>query len=105
MVETFLTAPDMFTHYVALDPSTWWNKGALIDSAPTLLKAFHAKPRSLYLAISNIFEMGESVTRLDKLLHQNPPKGLTWSYLQRLDLDHSTIYAALEGPALASALR
>ena len=105
VVETFLTKPDMFTHYIALDASTWWNKGALIDSAPALLKAFSAKPRSLYLAISDIQEMGEGVTRLDKLLHKNPPKGLTWSYLQRLDLVHSTIFAALEGPALASALK
>ncbi|MEO7996378.1 MAG: alpha/beta hydrolase-fold protein, partial [Gemmatimonadaceae bacterium] len=25
IVETFLTQPDMFTHYIALDASTWWN--------------------------------------------------------------------------------
>ena len=27
VVETFLEEPSLFTHYVALDPSLWWNKG------------------------------------------------------------------------------
>ncbi|MEP6832305.1 MAG: alpha/beta hydrolase-fold protein [Gemmatimonas sp.] len=105
IVETFLRQPDMFTHYVALDPSTWWNAGALIDSAPNLIKAFNTTPRTLYLAISDIKEMGEGVIRLDKLLRASPPKGLSWSFRERLDLVHSTIFSALEGPALASSLR
>ena len=105
IVETLLRTPDMFRRYIALDPSTWWNAAALIDSAPELIKTFKAKPRTLYLAISDIKEMGEGVTRLDKMLRANPPAGLQWSYRQRLDLTHDTIFRALEGPALASALR
>ncbi|MEO7361738.1 MAG: alpha/beta hydrolase-fold protein, partial [Gemmatimonadaceae bacterium] len=62
VVETFLRTPDMFTHYIALDPSTWWNAGALIDSAPNFIGAFNARPRTLYLAVSDIKEMGEGVS-------------------------------------------
>jgi len=105
IVETFLRTPDMFSHYIALDPSTWWNAGALIDSAPNFIKVFNAKPRTLYLAVSDIQEMGEGVARLDKILRANPVAGLRWSYRRRLDLKHDTIFHALEGPALASALR
>ncbi|MDB4911331.1 MAG: esterase [Gemmatimonadetes bacterium] len=37
VVETFLREPTLFDHYVAFDPSLWWNRAALVDSAPALL--------------------------------------------------------------------
>lgn len=30
IVETLLAEPVLFDHYVALDPSVWWNGGALV---------------------------------------------------------------------------
>src|SRR5690242_12442547 len=37
IVETFLREPTLFDHYIAFDPSLWWNDGALVDSAPALV--------------------------------------------------------------------
>src|SRR3954462_8314230 len=42
IVETFLREPTTFDHYVAFDPSLWWNHGVLVDSASVLLRAFPA---------------------------------------------------------------
>lgn len=50
VMETFLAEPALFQHYVALDPSVWWNNGALVDSAAARLAAFDTRPRTLYLA-------------------------------------------------------
>lgn len=105
IIETFLTQPDMFTHYIALDGSTWWNKGALVDAAPGYIKAFDTKPRTLYLANSDIKEMADGVRKLNATLKAAPPKGLQWKYVERLDLDHSTIFLGLQVEALIHALR
>jgi len=40
VVETLLREPLLFDRYVAFDPSLWWNGGALVDSASTLLSWF-----------------------------------------------------------------
>ncbi|HEX3159539.1 MAG TPA: alpha/beta hydrolase-fold protein [Gemmatimonadaceae bacterium] len=105
VVETFLADPALFAHYVALDPSVWWNGGALVDSAPARVAALGSAPRTLYLATSNVPEITTGTARLAELLRTAPPQGLALVYAPRPDLTHATIYRA-EGPtALARALR
>lgn len=105
IVETFLTQPNMFTHYIALDPSTWWNAGALVDSSDTNLRRFDAKHRTLYLANSDIKEMADGVRKLDRTLKKTSPSGLKWTYVERLDLTHATIFLGLQVEALIHALK
>ena len=105
IVETFLEEPRLFTHYLALDPSVWWNGGMLVDSAGPRLAGFDPAPRTLYLASSREPSSAVGSARLDSLLRAAPPKGLRWTYQPRPDLEHSTIFRALEGAALADALR
>ena len=105
IVETFLEDPSLFTHYVALDPSVWWNGGMLVDSARSRLAHFDKAPRTLYLASSREPSTSVGLARLDSLLRVTKPKGLRWRYEPRPDLEHSTIFRALEGAALADALR
>jgi predicted alpha/beta superfamily hydrolase len=104
VVETFLEAPTLFDHYVAFDPSLWWNRGALVDSAGARLAALDASPRTLYLAASRDAIDAQS-TRLADLLRAAPPAGLRWEFHPRPDLTHATIFRAAEAAALASALR
>jgi hypothetical protein len=54
IVETFFAEPALFAHYVALDPSLWWNGGAVVDSAPPRLAGLDHRPRTLFLASSNV---------------------------------------------------
>ncbi len=105
VVETFLAEPALFDHYVAFDPSLWWNGGALVDSAPARLARFGSATRTLYLASSNVPDITGGTARLAEMLHNVPPRGLTWSYTPRPDLTHATIFRAMGPAALARALR
>lgn len=92
VVEQFLMDPGLFDHYIAFDPSVWWNAGALMDSSAVLISKFNKKPRTLYLAASKDGIGPASIARLDSLLHAAPPSGLRWKYVERPDLEHSTIF-------------
>ena len=105
VVETFLEEPSLFTHYVALDPSLWWNKGALVASAASRLRAFDPSPRTLYLAASKDAELRGGPSKLAEVIRRSPPPGLRWDYKLRGDLTHATIFRALENEALEEALR
>lgn len=106
IVETFLEEPAMFTHYIALDPSLWWNGGAVVDSAPERLTKYPpGSTRSIYLSSSNVPEISGPTARVAGLLRGSAPKGLTWEYAPRADLTHATIFRG-EGPtALAIELK
>src|SRR5689334_16130882 len=104
IVETFLLEPTLFTHYIALDPSVWWNNGALIDSAPRHIATLNASPRSLYLATSLEPSTAVGISRLDSLLKARAPKGLRWTYVPRTDLRHDNIFQTLKHAALVYAL-
>jgi predicted alpha/beta superfamily hydrolase len=105
VVETFLNEPVLFHHYVALDPSLWWNRGALVDSTQARLKAFASAARTLYLASSNVPDIAAGTARLAALLRTASPRGLTLVYTPRRDLTHATIFRAVGPAALAQALR
>lgn len=105
IVETFLLEPSMFDHYIALDPSLWWNADALVDSAASRLAGFDDKPRTLYLASSRVPEITAPTARLAALMKRHPPKGLDWFYRPRPDLTHATIFRGVGPEALARALR
>jgi predicted alpha/beta superfamily hydrolase len=105
VVETFLTEPALFDHYVALDPSVWWNGNALVDSAEARLRGFDGSVRTLYLASSNVEDIATGTARLAAALRTVAPGGLGWVYVPRPDLTHATIFRAVGPTALAEALR
>jgi hypothetical protein len=112
VLETLLADPSLFTHYVALDPSLWWNGGALVDSAGAALARGDAggragaRPpaRTLYLASSKD-DVDDRTGTFAAALRAARPRGLTWTYARRPDLTHATIFRGVEGAALANALR
>lgn len=106
IVETFLRDPALFDHYVAFDPSLWWNHGALVDSATALLNAMKQGPqqRTIYTAASRD-DIGNETSRLANALRKAPPRRLELKFDPRPDLTHGTIFRALAPTALSSALR
>jgi uncharacterized protein len=104
IVETFLTEPAMFKHYVALDPSLWWNHSALLDSAPARLAALDAAERTLFIANSDEQVIAAGTARFVELVRSASPHGLTWDYVARPDLTHATIFRGIGPTALAKAL-
>jgi uncharacterized protein len=104
VVETFLREPVLFTHYVAFDPSLWWNAGALVDSASVFLRANAGSPRTLYLASSRD-DIDARTTQLADTLRAVAPAKLRWVHEPRTDLTHATIFRGVGPAALARALR
>ena len=103
IMETFLDDPNLFTHYIALDPSVWWNSGAIVDTAPSHLAAFDSKPRTLYFASSLEPSTAVGSARIDATIKAAPPRGLRWTYAPRPDLTHGNIFRVTKPGALMDA--
>ena len=88
VVETLLTAPEMFDTYIAIDPSLWWNKGQLVTRT---LPAFKSS-KALYLATSGQAQLAAEVGALAPKLKAAEGTGLTWRHDEWPDETHGTIY-------------
>ncbi|HET8633158.1 MAG TPA: alpha/beta hydrolase-fold protein [Gemmatimonadales bacterium] len=104
IVETFLRQPSLFRHYIAFDPSIWWNKASLADSAATLLAGHDSTSRSIYLASSRD-DIDAGTARVARALEAAHRPTLTWHFTPRPDLTHGTIFRAMAPGMLEEALR
>lgn len=95
VVETLLREPTLFDAYIAISPSLWWDKEALVKAAPALLPA--TTGRKLWLSVAN--ERGMGVEPFAELLKARAPAGLQWVYRPMPEESHATIY---HGAALAA---
>ncbi|MDN2671701.1 alpha/beta hydrolase-fold protein [Janthinobacterium sp. SUN026] len=92
VVETYLLEPQLFDHYVAFDPSLWWNQGALPRQAAALLAKGTPGKHSLYLASSSEAGIAVEVQRLADVLEKQAPRGLQWHVEKMPEETHGTIY-------------
>lgn len=53
-IEMLVNHREMFTHYITIDPSMWWDDRRLLTDAQPVFKTGDFKNRSLYLAIANV---------------------------------------------------
>jgi predicted alpha/beta superfamily hydrolase len=94
VIETFLLEPDLFDTYIAIDPSLWWNDGALVKSAPERLRGQPKASKWLWFASSGE-ERGDGTECLHAALQAaNGPSGLLWRFERFPEEKHSTIYHA-----------
>jgi predicted alpha/beta superfamily hydrolase len=91
VIETFLLEPELFDSYIAIDPSLWWNDGALVKSAAERLRAQSKSDRALWFA-SSIEQRGDWIDRFASAVQANAPPGLQWHYEPMQQEKHSTIY-------------
>ena len=92
VVETYLLEPQLFDHYLAFDPSLWWNHGALPRQAVALLAKGKPGKRSLYLASSSEAGIAVEMQRLAQVLAKQAPPGLQWHLEKMPEETHGTIY-------------
>lgn len=105
VLETFIEEREQFSHYIALDPSVWWNGGAVVDQAMANPLPLDPAPRTLYLATSKEPSTSVGVTKLADWLRGRSIVGFRWRYDPRPDLTHANIFRSLEATALAYSLR
>ncbi|SET43951.1 alpha/beta hydrolase [Stenotrophomonas indicatrix] len=98
VIETLLQKPTLFNSYIALDPSLWWNHGALLSGAGKQVPSVARSGARLFLASSGQPELAASSARLAALLQQASPATLV-KYQPLPEETHATIYhpAALQG--------
>lgn len=100
VAETFLKTPELFTDYISVSPSLWWDDKALSKQAAKLLEQHDDASRKLYLTMAD--EGGTMQKGLDMIvaaLEVNAPESLQWTYIDRRASEtHATIYhgAALD---------
>ena len=93
VLETFLKAPATAQTYVAISPSLWWDQARLGRDCATDLARGTYVGRALYLALAaEGGTMREGVLAVVDALRAAPPAGLRWTFSDRPDLEHSTIY-------------
>lgn len=92
VVETYLLEPQLFDHYLAFDPSLWWNHGALPRQAAALLAKGAPGKHSLYMASSSEAGIAIEVQRLADVLQKQAPAGLQWHLEKMPEETHGTIY-------------
>lgn len=100
VVETLLQEPALFNSYIALDPSLWWNQGAMLAGSARQLPAVTRARPHVFLASSGQPELAASTARLAEILQQVSPSPLV-KYLPLPEETHATIYH----PAALQALR
>jgi predicted alpha/beta superfamily hydrolase len=104
IVETFLTEPSMFEHYVAIDPSLWWNSYALTDATPSYVPKLGTAPRTFFIASADSKEISGASAKVVTAL-KSAPKNIRVTYEPRMDLNHGNIFRAVGPAALANALK
>lgn len=94
VIETFLKQPALFGGYIAIDPSLWWDDGALARQAKNIL-ATRSEPadgeRAMYMAVAQ----GEPAMRAPQAAMAQTlrgARGLSFTYDVMDDEQHSTIY-------------
>lgn len=92
VVETLLEAPELFDAYIAIDPSVWWNGGALVKNAGAAKP--RATPKALYLATADYEATQQGVAALVAALESAP--NLTVTYEPFPTEHHSTIFPVAE---------
>lgn len=101
VVETFFLEPGLFDAYIALDPSLWWNGGALVAAAGGRFRAGAGRGKALYLASSREPVLARLTGELAGIIARETPAGLAWLYQPMPEETHGTIYH----PAALRAIR
>ncbi|MCB0472300.1 MAG: alpha/beta hydrolase [Flavobacteriaceae bacterium] len=100
--EILLKKPDLFSHYLIVSPSLWWNDQSLLKQAPELLKIQDNTSRYVYISVGGHEHpiMQRDAKNLYKDLKDSGKQRLTVVFNPMADENHATIlhrsiYAAL----------
>jgi hypothetical protein len=98
VIESFLKQ-SLFNSYIAIDPSLWWDNGALVKSSDTLLKNKRFANTSLFITqANNPFDegpdagaKGKAIQSFVARLNMHKPDGLTYKHVFFSEEDHFSI--------------
>ncbi len=100
VVETMLLKPNAFNHYIAMDPSLWWNDHYLVKNSVSFIENFPKKQMSFWFAGSNAEDIHMYTRMLKKTFEGNAPETFKWHYSDEPGELHNTIFRATKEKAL-----
>ncbi|WP_149915700.1 alpha/beta hydrolase [Sphingobacterium cavernae] len=100
VMETFFLYPDLFTNYVAFDPSLWWNNHYLNRTVQEHLEGFPTDKKRLWFAGSDATDINQYTKELATILTSTSPSNLKWAYSDEPNEKHHTIFRATKEKAL-----
>lgn len=104
VMETFFLKPELFSTYIAFDPSLWWNNHYLVRTATTYLDKLPSTPKRLWFASSNAEDIAPYTKELAQTLARVNKTQLSWKYADEPKEKHSTIFRATKEKAIIWAL-
>jgi len=99
VTETFLLHPEMFTYYIAFDPSLWWNNDGLLKIAKHQLNTSFTVPKRFWFAGSDAKDIYKNTGHLAKILKTVKISNLQWKYAPEPKEQHNTIFRATKEKA------
>lgn len=90
--EVLLKHSHLFTDYLIVSPSLWWNDQELIDSAESFLQTNSYDPKNVFISLGKEHPvMHEVVDRLSLTLKNDAKKRFNVIYVPILEENHATI--------------
>ncbi len=98
--EILLKKPSLFTHYMIVSPSLWWDSESLLTAAPALIKN-HADSATIYISVGNEGkQMEEDAGKLAEVLQAgNKNNSVTLLLLPQenhLTILHNSVYKGFQ---------
>lgn len=100
VVETFFLRPDLFDHYIAFDPSLWWNDHYLIKTTDKYLNDFSKTEKRIWFAGSNTEGISLYTDELAKIFQKKNLSTVQWNYSPEPKEKHNTIFRATKEKAI-----
>ena len=63
-VYSLLSRPHLFSNYVAIDPSLWWDDWRMVQWADSIFKDESMRGKALYIGVANTMEQGMEIDRV-----------------------------------------
>ena len=63
-VYSLLSRPHLFSNYVAIDPSLWWDDWRMVQWADSIFKDESMRGKALYIGVANTMEEGMEIDRV-----------------------------------------
>lgn len=64
VIETLVERPELFSNYIAIDPSLWWDEQAILHKAEGALNEKNFNGKSLFVSVANTLRPGMSYDRV-----------------------------------------
>ncbi len=97
--EILLKKPQLFTDYIIVSPSLWWDNESLLEKAPELLKAA-PKDRNIYISVGKEGKiMEKDASKLAKIVRKSGQSNVHFLYMPKenhLTILHNSTYKGLE---------